>query len=110
MDKLVLYMLNAWYNMEIPLGDMEKAGRFPSAFQPFPCVEGLRRELSPSGVRVSLLEPGTCLTGFQSSAGYNDDIIRTMTDQYGPLLHVNDIANTIHYIVSQPPRMSTFVM
>jgi len=68
-------------------------------------AEGLRRELSPSGVRVSLVEPGACLTGFQSSAGYNDDIIRTMTDQYGPLLHVNDIANTIHYIVSQPPHV-----
>ena len=68
-------------------------------------AEGLRRELSPSGVRVSLVEPGACLTGFQSSAGYSDDIIRTMTDQYGPLLDVNDIANTIHYIVSQPPHV-----
>ena len=68
-------------------------------------AEGLRRELSPSGVRVSLVEPGACLTRFQSSSGYSDDIIRTMTDQYGPLLDVNDIANTIHYIVSQPPHV-----
>ncbi len=68
-------------------------------------AEGLRRELSPSGVRVSLVEPGACLTGFQSSAGYSDEIIRTMTDQYGPLLDVNDIADTIYYIVSQPPHV-----
>jgi short-subunit dehydrogenase len=54
-----------------------------------PLAEGLRRELSPSGVRVSLVEPGACLTGFQSSAGYSDDMIQTMTDQYAPLLDVD---------------------
>lgn len=68
-------------------------------------AEGLRREISPSGVRVSLVEPGACLTGFQSSAGYSDDTIQTMVDQFGPLLDVADIANTIHYIVSQPPHV-----
>lgn len=68
-------------------------------------AEGLRRELSPSGVRVSLVEPGACLTGFQSSAGYSDDMIQTMIDQYAPLLDVTDIANTIYYIVSQPPHV-----
>jgi nucleoside-diphosphate-sugar epimerase len=49
-------------------------------------VVGCGRNQSPSGVRVSLVEPGACLTGFQSSAGYSDDIIRTMTDQYGLLI------------------------
>ncbi|MDZ7665539.1 MAG: SDR family oxidoreductase [Desulfotignum sp.] len=68
-------------------------------------AEGLRRELSPSGVRVSLVEPGACLTGFQSHAGYTDDAVQTMVDQYGPLLDVTDIANTILYIVSQPPHV-----
>jgi NADP-dependent 3-hydroxy acid dehydrogenase YdfG len=68
-------------------------------------TEGLRRELSSSGVRVSLVEPGACLTGFQSSAGYTDDAVQTMVDQYGPLLDVTDIADTILYIVSQPPHV-----
>ncbi|WP_300464071.1 SDR family oxidoreductase [Desulfobacula sp.] len=68
-------------------------------------TEGLRRELSSSGVRVSLVEPGACLTGFQSSAGYGDDTIQTMVEQFGPLLDVIDIANTIHYIISQPPQV-----
>lgn len=68
-------------------------------------AEGLRREVSPSGVRVSLVEPGACLTGFQSSAGYSDDTIQTMVHQFGPLLDVTDIANTIHYIVSQPSHV-----
>ena len=68
-------------------------------------AEGLRREVSPSGVRVSLVEPGACLTGFQSSAGYSNDTIQTMVDQFGPLLDVTDIANTIYHIVSQPPHV-----
>ncbi len=68
-------------------------------------TEGLRREISPSGVRVSLVEPGACLTGFQSSAGYSNDIVQTMINQYGPLLDVTNLADTIHYIVSQPPHV-----
>ena len=68
-------------------------------------AEGLRRELSQSGVRVSLVEPGACLTGFQSSAGYSDDTVQKMVREYGPLVKVTDIALTIHYIVSQPPHV-----
>ncbi len=68
--------------------------------------ERILDRLLTTAVRASLVEPGTCMAWFQSNAGYSDDIIRTMTDQYGPVLDVNDIADTIHYIVSQPPHIN----
>lgn len=43
-----------------------------SKFAVHALAEGLRRELGPKGVRVSLVEPGFVLSGFQASAGYSD--------------------------------------
>ncbi len=35
-------------------------------------AESLRREIGPKGVRVSLVEPGVVVSGFQAVAGYGD--------------------------------------
>lgn len=68
-------------------------------------AEGLRREVGPKGVRVSLVEPGVVLSGFQRVAGYGDDTIHTFNERFGPLLYGEDVANTIHFMVSQPPHV-----
>lgn len=68
-------------------------------------AEGLRREVGPKGVRVSLVEPGIVVSGFQDAAGYGDDLVRNFDEKFGPLLHGEDVANTIHFIVTQPPHV-----
>lgn len=68
-------------------------------------AEGLRREIGPKGVRVSLVEPGIVVSGFQSVAGYTDDLVHAFHDRFGPLLYGEDVANAIHAIVSQPPHV-----
>ncbi len=68
-------------------------------------AEGLRREVGPKGVRVSLVEPGIVVSGFQDAAGYSDSTVQTFNEKFGPLLHGEDIANAIHVIVSQPPHV-----
>jgi len=68
-------------------------------------AESLRREIGPKGVRVSLVEPGIVVSGFQAGAGYNDALLQHFEDSFGPLLDGEDIANSIHYIVSQPPHV-----
>jgi len=76
-----------------------------SKFAVHALAEGLRREIGPKGVRVSLVEPGIVLSGFQDVAGYSDDLVQNFEDRFGPLLIGDDIANAIHYIVSQPPHV-----
>ncbi len=68
-------------------------------------AEGLRREIGPKGVRVSLIEPGVVLSGFQAVAGYDDKMLNSFDEKFGPLLTGDDVANTIHYIVTQPPHV-----
>lgn len=68
-------------------------------------AEGLRREVGPDGVRVSLIEPGIVLSGFQASANYPDDMVQRFEDRFGPLLVGDDVANAIHYVVTQPPHV-----
>ncbi len=76
-----------------------------SKFAVHALAEGLRREIGPKGVRVSLVEPGIVLSGFQAVAGYNDQLVQSFEDKFGPLLIGDDVANAIHYIVSQPPHV-----
>lgn len=76
-----------------------------SKFAVHALAEGLRREIGPKGVRVSLVEPGIVLSGFQAVAGYNDELVQSFEDKFGPLLIGDDVANAIHYIVSQPPHV-----
>jgi NADP-dependent 3-hydroxy acid dehydrogenase YdfG len=68
-------------------------------------AEGLRRELGPKGIRVSLVEPGIVVSEFQDAAGYADDLVQNFNDKFGPLLHGDDVASAIHYIVTQPPHI-----
>ncbi len=76
-----------------------------SKFAVHSLAEGLRREIGPKGVRVSLVEPGVVVSGFQAVAGYNDEMLDTFDEKFGPLLYGDDVANTIHFIVSQPPHV-----
>jgi NADP-dependent 3-hydroxy acid dehydrogenase YdfG len=68
-------------------------------------AEALRREIGPKGVRVSLVEPGLVVSGFQAKAGYSDKMMDTLKERFGPVLAVDDIANAIRYIISQPPHV-----
>ena len=68
-------------------------------------AEGLRREIGPKGVRVSLVEPGIVLSGFQAAAGYSEEMVHSFNERFGPLLTGEDVANAIHYIVTQPPHV-----
>jgi NADP-dependent 3-hydroxy acid dehydrogenase YdfG len=68
-------------------------------------AEGLRREVGPKGVRVSLVEPGAVLSRFQAGAGYSDELVNSFHEKFGPLLIGDDIANAILQIVTQPPHV-----
>ncbi len=68
-------------------------------------AEGLRREVGPKGIRVSLVEPGIVISGFQDGAGYGEDLVRNFDEKFGPLLVGEDVANAIQYIVTQPPHV-----
>ncbi len=68
-------------------------------------TEGLRREVGSKGIRVSLVEPGIVISGFQDAAGYGDDLVQDFNDKFGSLLHGDDVANAIHFIVTQPPNV-----
>ncbi|MCP4693976.1 MAG: SDR family oxidoreductase [Desulfobacterales bacterium] len=76
-----------------------------SKFAVHALAEGLRREIGPEGVRVSLVEPGLVITGFQESAGYSDELVQNLKDSFGPVLAGEDVANAIHYIVTRPPHV-----
>ncbi|MEJ2024470.1 MAG: SDR family oxidoreductase [Deltaproteobacteria bacterium] len=76
-----------------------------SKFAVHALAEGLRREVGPKGVRVSLVEPGAVLSGFQAGAGYTDEMVNGFHEKFGPLLIGDDIANAIHHIVTQPPHV-----
>ena len=68
-------------------------------------TEGLRREIGPKGVRVTLVEPGIVISGFQDGAGYDDAQVKYFKDKFGPLTQSEDIANSIFFVVSQPPHV-----
>lgn len=76
-----------------------------SKFAVHALAESLRREVGPKGVRVSLVEPGVVLSGFQAVAGYTDEMVSSFQEKFGPLLIGDDIANAILHIVTQPPHV-----
>ena len=76
-----------------------------SKFAVHSLAESLRREIGPKGVRVSLVEPGLVLSGFQAAAGYSDELVNSFHEKFGPLLIGDDIANAIYHIVTQPPHV-----
>lgn len=77
-----------------------------SKFAVHALAEGLRREIGPQGVRVSLVQPGIVVSGFQDVAGYSDELVKTFHDKFGPLLVGEDIADAIHHVVTLPPHVS----
>lgn len=77
-----------------------------SKFAVHALAEGLRREVAPTGIRVSLDEPGVVLSGFQEVAGYSEELVQGFKAKFGPLLVGDDIANAIHFIVTQPPNVN----
>jgi NADP-dependent 3-hydroxy acid dehydrogenase YdfG len=76
-----------------------------SKFAVHALAEGLRREIGPKGVRVSLVEPGAVLSGFQAAAGYSEEMVKGFHEKFGPLLIGDDIANAVYQIVTQPPHV-----
>ncbi|MGV6814025.1 MAG: SDR family oxidoreductase [Phycisphaerales bacterium] len=68
-------------------------------------AEAARRELGPSGIRVSLIEPGIVKSEFQGVAGYDPVGFGALMEKYSPILVPVDIARTIGFIVSQPAGM-----
>jgi len=76
-----------------------------SKFAVHALAEGLRREVGPKGVRVSLVEPGVVISGFQAVAGYSDEMVNGFFEKFGPLLRGEDVANAIHFVVTQPPHV-----
>ena len=68
-------------------------------------AEGLRREVGSKGVRVSLVEPGAVLSGFQAVSGYSEETVNGFHEKFGPLLVGDDIANAVLHIVTQPPHV-----
>lgn len=65
-------------------------------------AEAARRELGPSGIRVSLIEPAIVKSEFQEMAGYDPDAFDKVMDKFAPVLAPEDIARSIGFIVSQP--------
>lgn len=68
-------------------------------------AEGLRREIGPKGVRVTLVEPGIVISGFQDGAGYDDAQVKRFKENFGPLTEAEDIASAIFFVISQPPHV-----
>jgi len=68
-------------------------------------AEGLRREVGPLGIRVSLVEPGIVVSGFQDAADYSEELVNNFAEKFGPLLYGDDVANAINFIVTQPPHV-----
>ena len=66
-------------------------------------AEGLRRELSPKGIRVTLIEPGFVVSEFQGVAGYKDEWFKGVVDKIGPVLRPIDVARVVSFVCAQPP-------
>jgi len=69
-------------------------------------VEGLRREVCQSGVRVSLVMPGVVVSGFQAVAGYGEEDFGKLIAQIGKLLEPKDIAEGICWLLTLPPHVN----
>lgn len=76
-----------------------------SKFAVHSLAEGLRREVGPKGVRVTLVEPGFVISGFQDGAGYSKEMVDGIRSRLGPLLVGSDIADAIQFAVSRPPHV-----
>jgi NADP-dependent 3-hydroxy acid dehydrogenase YdfG len=69
-------------------------------------AEALRRDVAPSGVRVSIVMPGIVLSGFQEVAGYNAENFGNAVAQFGKLLEPREIADAIRWLLTLPPHVN----
>lgn len=68
-------------------------------------AEGLRREVGPKGVRVTLVLPGFVVSEFQGVAGYNPEWVKQVFEKIGPVLEPADVARAVTFIAQQPPQV-----
>jgi NADP-dependent 3-hydroxy acid dehydrogenase YdfG len=68
-------------------------------------TEALRRDLSPSGIRVTLIQPGVVKTNFQEAAGYDENAFARYAEEIGPLIEADDIARTVEFVLEQPSHV-----
>lgn len=68
-------------------------------------TEALRREICNQGVRVTLVEPGIVMSGFQAVAGYNQQTVDGFRERFGPVLVGEDVADAIYHTVSLPAHI-----
>ncbi len=68
-------------------------------------AEGLRRDVGPKGIRVTLIEPGFVVSEFQGVAGYEPQWFQGMVEKLGPALEAADVADAITFTVSRPMRV-----
>ncbi|MDZ8118093.1 SDR family oxidoreductase [Pontiella agarivorans] len=77
-----------------------------SKFAVHALAEALRRDVGPQGVRVSLVQPGIVISGFQAVANYSDELVDSFHEKFGPLPECSDIADAIHHVVTLPPHIN----
>ncbi len=77
-----------------------------SKFAVHALAEGLRRDVGPQGVRVSLVQPGIVISGFQAGANYSDELVDSFHKKFGPLPSCGDIADAIYHVVTLPPHVN----
>jgi NADP-dependent 3-hydroxy acid dehydrogenase YdfG len=68
-------------------------------------TEALRRDLSPAGIRVTLIQPGVVKTNFQEASGYDEIAFARYAAEIGPLIEADDIARTVEFVLEQPPHV-----
>lgn len=76
-----------------------------SKFAVHSLAEGLRREICGQGVRVTLVEPGIVISGFQAVAGYSEQTLNGFKERFGPVLVGEDVADAIYHTVSLPAHI-----
>ncbi|MCC6284080.1 MAG: SDR family oxidoreductase [Phycisphaerales bacterium] len=69
-------------------------------------VEGVRRELGPKGIRLTLVEPAFVESEFQGVAGYDPAWFKSVVERIGPVLAPEDIADAIAWVASLPARVN----
>jgi NADP-dependent 3-hydroxy acid dehydrogenase YdfG len=65
-------------------------------------AEAARRELAPTGVRVSCVHPGVVRSEFQDVAGYDARTFGEFMERIGPVLEPADVARVVGFIAAQP--------
>jgi|GEM_PF-61456 len=68
-------------------------------------VEGVRRELGPRGVRVTLIAPGFVVSEFQQVAGYEQAWFQGVKERIGPPLDPADVARAVAFVAQQPAHV-----